>query len=89
MIDGYGSGGIGIEDGTEHETVVGEILDELGEGAVFLDGHQLLEDVQGDCKAGGSGMFIFGYREHSVRVVVVDRFGECTHRSKVHLSLFR
>jgi hypothetical protein len=49
VIDGYGSGGIGIEDGTEHETVVGEILDELREGAVFLDGHQLLKDVQGDC----------------------------------------
>ena len=51
MIDGYGSGSIGIKDGAECEAVVGEILDELGEGAIFLDGHQLLEDMQGDCKA--------------------------------------
>ena len=38
MIDGYGSGSIGIKDGAECEAVVGEILDELGEGAIFLDG---------------------------------------------------
>ncbi len=88
MVDGDGSGSIAI-DSTERKTVVREILDELGDGANFLDGHQLLEDMQGDCTACGSGMFIFGYGEHSVRIVVIDHFGECADRSKVHLSFLR
>ena len=59
--------------------LLGEVLDEFGEGAVFLDGHQLLEDMQGDSEAGGSGMLIFNYREHSIRIVVIDRFGKCAN----------
>ncbi len=41
MIDGYGSGSIGIEDGAERKAR------KRLEGAIFLDGHQLLEDMQG------------------------------------------
>ena len=47
---------------------------------------KLLEDMQGDYKARGSGMFILSYGEHSVRIVVIDRFGECADGAKVHLS---
>ena len=56
--------------------MVGEVMDELGEGTGLSDNEQLLEKTLRDSKARGPRVLIFSNHVHCVRVVVIcDTYG--------------
>ena len=53
VIDGHSTRGFRIKDGTNLATMVGEVMDELGEGTGLSDNEQLLKKTLRDSKARG------------------------------------
>ena len=70
------------EDGAELAAVIREIMYEGDKCTGLFDVQQLLKGALGDCKAGRSGMLVFGNREHRVGVIVVSGLGKCYNRTQ-------